>query len=239
VTPYLLIFLLGLSAPKLVPGTPGISLSFDERWQRLEATPRLRGTGGVSSAVVIGHRNDELYVLTSEHVTRKSSNFTLEFFDRATYPAIARKVLYGSIIEEFPNPDFTILKFPAGGMEFPEVRLARLQDRPKRFPVDALTIGCTNGNTPTCEMTTITAKRLARRLKDEDVAFFWETERIPIPGRSGGPIFDGAGRLIGICSATTGGKGFYTHLDEILVGLKTKSLGWLTGENLPEVRKNR
>ena len=36
-----------------------------------------------------------------------------------------------------------------------------------------------------------------------------------------------------------GGKGFYTHLDEILVGLKTKSLGWLSGEDLPEARKNR
>lgn len=222
--------------PALVPGTPGTGLSLGERWRRLEATPRLIGSGGTATAVVIGQRNDEIYVLTSEHVIRKSSDFKLEFFERATYPKVGRIELYGSVIEEFANPDFAVLKFPLADKRhlYPEAGLASGRERPKRFPAEALTIGCTNGKPPTCEAVSLVAKRLARRANDLEIGFFWETEQIPIAGRSGGPIFDNAGRLIGICSATTGGKGFYTHTDEILAGLKQKKLGWLTGEPDPK-----
>jgi hypothetical protein len=30
-----------------------------------------------------------------------------------------------------------------------------------------------------------------------------------------------------VCSGTQDGKGYYTHLDEILAGLKRHDLGWL------------
>jgi S1-C subfamily serine protease len=227
--------------PMLVPGIPGTSLSLAERWERLEATPRLSGKGGTGTAVVIGRSNDEIYLLTAEHVTRNSSDLKLEFFERATYPKVSRIERYGSVVEDFSNPDFAVLKFPLSKKEYryPEVRLATVAERPKRFPFNGMTIGCSNGSPPTCEAVTVVAKRLARRLNDQEIAFFWETEQIPSPGRSGGPIFDGTGRLIGICSATTGGKGFYTHLDEILAGLKEKKLVWLLGEESPKKQKNR
>ena len=229
---------------QLVPGVPGTSLSLDQRWQRLEATPRLVGTRGTATAVVIGRVNDELFVLTSEHVVRNSYDLKLEFFERGSYPKVGRTVNFGITLEVMPVPDFAVLKFPVTKDQvYPIVPLATRESRPRRFPVDDFSIGCTNGKPPTIWEATIIAKRLTRRANNDEISFFWETEQIPISGRSGGPLFNQQGQLIGICSATTSGKGFYTHLDEILAGLKQRKLGWLLDpiENPieSEMRKNR
>jgi S1-C subfamily serine protease len=219
----------------LVPGIPGTGLSLEQRWQLLEATPRLVGSGGTATAVVVGRVNDDLYLLTSEHVVRNSSDLKLEFFDRTSWPKVARTVPFGITLETFPVPDLAVVKFPMlKGQTHPAARLATRETRPKRFPADGLSIGCTNGKPPTVEDTVIGAKRLTRRATNDEIAFFWETEQVPVPGRSGGPLFDASGRLIGICAATTSGKGFYTHLDEIQAALKQRKLGWLLEANPPE-----
>ena len=210
-----------------VPGLYGTGLSMDDRWRLLEATPRFRGVVTGGTAVVVGHRNGDLFLLTAEHVARKNSDLTLEFFERGTYPAVARKLQFGSVVEEFAIPDLAVLKFPVGDRRFPAARLANSAERPRRFPVEGLTVGCSWGNPPSVQAVTLSAKRLARRENDREIAFFWETEQASIPGRSGGPLFDGEGRLIGICAATTGGRGYYSHLDEIRACLKSKNLEWL------------
>ena len=51
--------------------------------------------------------------------------------------------------------------------------------------------------------------------KGDDSFWFWKTKAIPEPGRSGGPLLDASGRLIGICSGSDGKVGLYTHLEEI------------------------
>ena len=38
------------------------------------------------------------------------------------------------------------------------------------------------------------------------------------------------GRVIGLCAAAQKGRGYYSHLDEILAGLKVKDFGWLWQE---------
>jgi tetratricopeptide (TPR) repeat protein len=51
--------------------------------------------------------------------------------------------------------------------------------------------------------------------KGNDSFRFWKTKAIPEPGRSGGPLLDSSGRLIGICSGSDGKAGLYSHLEEI------------------------
>ena len=46
-------------------------------------------------------------------------------------------------------------------------------------------------------------------------------------GRSGGPLLNLDGQVIGICAATSLGKGYYVHLSEIHAGLKTAGYDWL------------
>ena len=116
---------------QLVPGIPGTSLSLEQRWGLLEATPRLVGTAGTATAVVVGFKNDELYLLTSEHVVRNSSDLKLEFFDRKSWPKVARSVPFGTTLETFPIPDLAVVKFPlTKGQTFPIAALAPRESRP-------------------------------------------------------------------------------------------------------------
>ena len=71
------------------------------------------------------------------------------------------------------------------------------------------------------------AAKLLKRANDVPEAFFWQTAAKPEKGRSGGPLLDADGRVIGICAATQDEKGYFTHLDEILAGLKTAKYEWL------------
>ena len=67
----------------------------------------------------------------------------------------------------------------------------------------------------------------AIRPPDRGLTFYWETDHLPERGRSGGPLLDGHGRVIGLCEAARGSHGYYTHLDEILAALKRGGHGWL------------
>jgi hypothetical protein len=62
-------------------------------------------------------------------------------------------------------------------------------------------------------------KRIRREAKGRS-ALFWEVEGEAAEGRSGGPLFDGQARLLGVLSGTSHGKSYYVHVDEIRAFLK-------------------
>ena len=76
---------------------------------------------------------------------------------------------------------------------------------------------------------TIEAREFVTREKKQP-AFFWRTETPPELGRSGGPLLDAQGRVIGIAIAASGQKGFYAHHDEILAALKRNGFSWLVSQ---------
>ena len=56
----------------------------------------------------------------------------------------------------------------------------------------------------------------------------WEAARPPAHGRSGGPLLDKHGRLVGLASGHDGKAGYYVHIDEIHAFLRANALRWLT-----------
>ena len=80
----------------------------------------------------------------------------------------------------------------------------------------------------------MTGPKRARRPGVETAVRVWETSQPPAQGRSGGPLLDRQGQLLGIGSGSSGGKGYFSHLDEIERFLKRNGLQWLTGEPHPE-----
>jgi S1-C subfamily serine protease len=50
-------------------------------------------------------------------------------------------------------------------------------------------------------------------------------------GRSGGPLIDQRGFVIGICSGTSDGKGYFTHTHEIHRFLKQNAFDWLADKD--------
>ncbi|HEY2784807.1 MAG TPA: hypothetical protein VGJ05_07510, partial [Fimbriiglobus sp.] len=109
-------------------------------------------------------------------------------------------------------------------------RLAPALDRPKHFPTTVYSIGCSEGASPTITLAKLIGTRI-KKISQTDLARFWETEDPHKAGRSGGPLLDKEGRVIGICSANTtlpnSRHGYFTHLDEIEVWMQKNGYDWL------------
>ena len=80
---------------------------------------------------------------------------------------------------------------------------------------------------PTVLVEAVKRKVLLRRPGDTKSTWCWETQRRPERGRSGGPLLDEAGRVIGLASGHDGKCGYYTHAEEIHRFLKRNALDWL------------
>jgi hypothetical protein len=109
-------------------------------------------------------------------------------------------------------------------------RLAPPFERPKRFPAAAFTVGCNdkqNDFAPTVKAATLVGLKIKK--SGSEVAVLWETDKSPEPGRSGGPLLDEKGQVIGICLAydTGSNHGFFTHLDEIQAWMKKNGYAWV------------
>jgi hypothetical protein len=183
------------------------------------AAPRVSCPGGpVGAGVVVGVKDDFAYVLTAAHVA-KFDGVEVQFFPSAD-PKSGWFAASPEVLERWPEPDLALVRFRTAGRSVPVLPLAAAGARPKAFPAAAWAVAV--GGVWEDE---ILAKRFVRKTPTA-AAFFWETRRPPDPGRSGGPLVAG-GRVVGICSANSGGRGYYTHADEIHAALARDGFGWL------------
>lgn len=199
----------------------------DAQWAAIQACPKVSVPGNASgTGVVIGTKDGFAYLLTASHIIGDFDAVGIAFTSRVTYP---KPVWYPDRVEvlaRWPEPDLALLRFPLGMQNVSVLPLAPAWQRPKVFPVGVQTIGVGSDPAATIRADKLLAKEFIAR-DEKQLAIFWKTETAPEPGRSGGPLLDGKGRVIGLAVASSGGKGFYTHHDEILAGLKRGGYGWL------------
>ncbi len=225
-----MLFLLGVAL--LVIPTPVVGpapTSADAQWAAVAACPRVGGGpgGGLgATAVCVGCKDGFAYLLTAAHAVPKGEARAYEFFTRESYPKPARTLTRGEVVVRLTDPDFALVKLPVGDTPVPFVHLAGAGERPKRFPVTAVAVGCPAGSPPACRVEKVVEKSFVRRPTAGD-AFFWQVAVRPVGGMSGGPLLDAGGRVIGICAAAQDGRGFFAHLDEIQYGLKQNGYEWL------------
>jgi S1-C subfamily serine protease len=202
------------------------------QWDAIAASPRVTGAE-TGTAVAVGVRDGLLYLLTANHVVAGSGERSLEFFTRDTYRDIAPRtdhILTGAeVVLRIVNADVALMTVPLGKKSAPKLlKLPKPGERPRRFPVPALSVGCGGGGPPTCRLERVMAKQLVRpRSTTDSIAFYWNVAEAPVEGRSGGPLIDTQGRLIGICAAAQKGTGYFSHLDEIHAALKKENYQWL------------
>lgn len=123
-------------------------------------------------------------ILTNAHVVRDAKQVTVKLSDRREYAA--------RVLGSDPATDVAVLKVDAKGL--PTVTLGD----PRSLQVGdwVLAIGAPFGFEQTATQGIVSAK--GRSLPGDSVVPFIQTDAAVNPGNSGGPLFDAAGRVVGI-----------------------------------------
>jgi S1-C subfamily serine protease len=206
---------------------------FSEAVQRrtLAATVRLVDREGEreASGVVVAIREQVAYILTAQHAVAKNGKFEVRFFTEKSYPKPAFSREANRVVMENATCDLALIQVDLKGIDtLPEVIPIRL-DPVKEKEFLALSSGAAANTAPTLEKMHVRGRKLVKR-KDGGTAFFWQTDEAPLEGRSGGPLVDREGKLIGITSGEQDRLGYFSHLDEIRSWLKKTDDGkfrWL------------
>ena len=216
--------LLAVSVEGLLPSSA--------QWAAIEACPRIISRlpeEAFATGVVVAFKDQSAYILGAHHASNGIRR-QFHFYTAGSMPGAVLEIKNaGEVVVMDKTADVVLYKVPwpdnAGWKPTP-IPLAKPGERPKRFPFDAMSVGCSEGRLPTASNETIQAKRLGSKT-DSEVAFFWETKQAPKPGRSGGPLLDRDGKLIGLCAASKDNAGYYAHLDEIQSALQSSGYEWL------------
>jgi hypothetical protein len=203
---------------------------------------------GTGSGVTFGIRDGYAYVLTANHVIGQDGDRRVDFFkideQGQIHPTFTVQPTDVVVVARQVTADFAILKvlLPRKA-EMPPPPYARLAPpfvRPKRFPAQVYSAGFNKPkdvekNPPAEEVPTVTESTLiGKRFKGSgaDLAILWETKESHEEGRSGGPLLDKEGRIIGICLAKdkVSLQGRFLHLDEIQAWMKKNGFGWALDE---------
>jgi S1-C subfamily serine protease len=203
-----------------------------------EATVRIyhdpsRSSG---SAVIVGRKNGVTYLLTANHLVSgkavagrekedlkkiEMTLFTVAGVDKPPKHAIA------TVVAQMPNEDLAVLA--AILPDHPGLVPILPYDKEKliiQLPINVMTVGTSLDGPPEIRIDRVRDKKVIDK-PDQTKALYWEAD-IPQPlGRSGGPMIDARGFVIGIASGTEHRKGYYTHIDEIIRSLRQEGLGWL------------
>jgi len=186
---------------------------FFQFFRGIPGMPGRRGGGevpfkGMGSGFVI---SADGLILTNAHVVRDAKEVTVKLQDRREYRA---KVLGADAAT-----DVAVLRIDAKSL--PVVRLGD----PKQIEVGdpVLAIGAPYGLEQTATQGIVSAK--GRSLPGDAFVPFIQTDAAVNPGNSGGPLFDGAGNVIGINAqiySQTGGYQGLSFAIPIDVALKVK-----------------
>lgn len=196
----------------------------DAHWHVILACPRVSSGTVVGTGAVIGVKDEFAYLLTAGHILQ-SNRIEVQFSSRENYPKPAWFGDGATVVARWPDPDLALVRFPVGKRELPVLPLAPAWQRPKSFPAPALSVGVGGGEAATARAEQLEAREFVKR--EGKAAFFWKTKMPSELGRSGGPLLDFRGRVIGIAVAVRDGAGYYAHHDEILAALKRDGHGWL------------
>jgi S1-C subfamily serine protease len=224
--------LLALTLLVMVPGVIETvdSPDFPKSSQEAAVTATVRvanvtkGTEG--SGAVVGRGGPFVYVLTANHVVEGAERLEVSTFSARSYPRPETVSSAADVLARSAEADLAVLRLAAPDPPPGCLRVCPPALVPGAGNVPALGVGCPEG-APTCVADVVRAKRRVRRPGAEGAASYWETERPVVKGRSGGPLLDRRGYLIGVAGGTNADRGYYSHPEEIHAFLRRNGLKWL------------
>jgi S1-C subfamily serine protease len=183
------------------------------------ATVRLcnQTRGGLGTGVNLGKKGKYTYILTTRHFARKGDRVEVSTFSEKSYPGPEEVYASGEVVAESDNiRDLALVRLSTKGELPGALRLCPPNQAPaQKGKSRALAVGCTSGKSPTPLVAVVLGKKRISRSAGGEAAYFWQIEKEHPEGRSGGPLVDGQGHLLGILSGTSHGKSYFVYLDEI------------------------
>lgn len=219
----------------LLPGQLAESKDFPKAMQEramaatvriVNRTQRLEGSG-----VIVGRKDKTIYILTAGHFLERAERLEIATFSTDSYPKPAKVYTKAEVVARANDMrDLALIRLsvddpPPGSLSLCP---ARLLSKNKEF--DALSVGCGDAEAPVCIVEKVKDAKPIRRTPRMRPALFWEVADEQTSGRSGGPLIDRQGRVIGVASGVNQGKGYYTHASEIQGWLKSSRFDFLVAE---------
>jgi len=196
-------------------------------------------TGGEGAAVVVKYdkQRSVVYLLTAAHIVppgQEGNGVKLEFYSPKTFPKVDRTI-EGSVLVRLPTQDIAVIQAlmkDPGGVS--ALKMCPPDQLPKgeQVKLTVLTVGCDGANRTPKLLTDILLRKNVPVKPSGDKVLCWETQLPPEVGRSGGPLIDQKGYLLGICSGSENKRGYYTHVLEIQRALRAAGVGWLVDAEL-------
>jgi S1-C subfamily serine protease len=186
------------------------------------------------SGVILRRQGPAVYILTAAHVVKPGDQFEVSVFSDKSYPKSAVTYKVVEVAAHAAGADLALVRVTTPDALGPGMPICPAGRAPKGKDFSALGVGCRAGDPPTCVVETVKGRQLVRKKGEDNLGFYWETTGLLAKGRSGGPLLDKQGQVIGILSGVNEEQSYYSHLDEIQRFLKRKDQGWLlTPANSP------
>ncbi len=216
----------------LTPGQLVESEEFSKELQQRAAAATVRIVNRTEkiegSGVVIGRKDKAVYLLTAAHFLNRPTRLEISTFSADSYPRPAKVHDKAEVVARTRDlRDLALLRLTTDDPPPDSLPLCSLGLVPKKDEFAALSVGCGVARAPVCLLEKVTAARLVRRGEKGKSALFWETAAAQMSGRSGGPLLDRRGHVLGIASGANRGKGYYCHITEIHRWLQATDFAFL------------
>ena len=201
--------------------------------EALLATVRIinQRTNKLASGVVLRRSGPVVYILTAAHAVDGAEHLEVHLLSTKSFPKAASIHPAVAVLARSKDkqPDLALLRMVGYDGESDGLKIAPLVRLPDK-DFKALSVGCGIEHAPQLQLETVQDKVQTKRPGSLRSATYFRTKLQPKIGRSGGPLLDVQGRILGICSGTQEGRGYYCHLEEIHQFLHTNGLGSLLQE---------
>jgi serine protease Do len=195
----------------------------------LRATVQVFNNGTKGSGVIVKQEGTSVWILTAHHLVGTADDVQIHTYSADSYPKAA-KVYKADVFARSKEHDLAVVRIKTRDKMPGVLSLCPAAKVPTGKDIPGLTCGCDNGDAPTCKTDTVKGKRKVRRPDEKNDVVNWQTATAPVSGRSGGPLVDKQGYVIGIASGANDGLGYFVHPDEIAVFLKNNGLPDLVEE---------